>query len=190
MNPEKPWLDEPNSDKFMHAGLPCVLIRRPMGSWCGYVGVPPSHPLFKKECHFKVPLRADLKDAKIGKRGFIPLLLGSLDAETPWVSLDVYFDVHGSLTYAGKLEDSLTANMPMWWLGFDCGHCGDLSPGMEKFYADFAIPGDTRVYRDIEYVRQECRSLAEQLACFTTWRMRWRLWMARLRYGAAKTEES
>lgn len=46
----------------------------------------------------------------------------------------------------------------VWWLGFDCSHYGDLSPEMERRYAD----GGT--YRNIEYVKRECASLARQLS--------------------------
>lgn len=43
-----PWCEEP-ADKITwvdnKTGLDCLMVRGPMGSWCGYVGVPASHPL-------------------------------------------------------------------------------------------------------------------------------------------------
>lgn len=45
-----PWQDEPDKIQFTDeaTGLPCLLVRGPVGSWCGYVGVAEGHPLFKK----------------------------------------------------------------------------------------------------------------------------------------------
>lgn len=44
-----PWDNEPDKEEFEHAGLPCilnrVLPRERAGHWCGYVAVPPGHPL-------------------------------------------------------------------------------------------------------------------------------------------------
>jgi len=46
--PRGEWDDEP--DKIQWAdeitGLPCLAVRGPVGSWCGYVGVAPGHPLY------------------------------------------------------------------------------------------------------------------------------------------------
>lgn len=50
----------------------------------------------------------------------------------------------------------------VWWFGFDCSHAGDVAPGYERSYSDH---GD--VYRDIEYVKAEVRSLAKQLAALS-----------------------
>lgn len=63
------------------------------------------------------------------------------------------FTVHWGLTYSGdRLDDG------SWWLGFDCGHAGDL------WYVDDAFSGFSGdVYRDLEYAQEECRKLATQL---------------------------
>lgn len=68
--------------------------------------------------------------------------------------------VHGGLTYSDKVEGA-------WRVGFDCAHAGDktlVTATMnlpESFLQFMAGGGD--VYRDYEYVRQECRDLAKQL---------------------------
>src|ERR1019366_1909225 len=50
--PPGPWHDEPHRKDFKHAGLACLLSRSPgSGGWCGYVGVPPDHPLHGKHYH-------------------------------------------------------------------------------------------------------------------------------------------
>lgn len=39
------WEQEPDKEEFVHAELPCRLLRHPdLGHLCGYVGVPPAHP--------------------------------------------------------------------------------------------------------------------------------------------------
>lgn len=54
---------------------------------------------------------------------------------------------------AGRLDH-------VWWLGFDCAHCGDVSPGTERSGG----PDPTGTYKDIGYVRMEVERLARQLA--------------------------
>lgn len=68
-------------------------------------------------------------------------------------------EVHGGITYA-RACNGVVCHKPapgepdaLWWFGFDCAHFGDLSPGWK-----------TGVYRDIDYVEQQTRHLAEQLA--------------------------
>jgi hypothetical protein len=41
-----PWDNEPDFDQFKCHEMTCALIRSPLGSWCGYVGVDAHHPLF------------------------------------------------------------------------------------------------------------------------------------------------
>lgn len=54
----------------------------------------------------------------------------------------------------------------VWWYGFDCGHSGDLLPGMAAMLGK--LTGRERpsweVYRDRPYVAAECARLARQLA--------------------------
>lgn len=72
------------------------------------------------------------------------------------------FDVHGGVTHA-EMESELKEE---FWIGFDCAHGGDLSPGMHAARAKYSpaipiMPGD--VYRDAGYAEVETRKLAEQL---------------------------
>jgi len=61
---------------------------------------------------------------------------------------------HGGLTYASE-EGSY------WVIGFDCAHFDDLQP----FYIDKEIIyGENRVYRDMEFVTEECESICEQIS--------------------------
>lgn len=49
---------------------------------------------------------------------------------------------------------------PVYWLGFDCAHGGDLMPGMRKYGHGIYLRSE---YRDIEYVKKEVTSLDKQL---------------------------
>lgn len=153
--PQGPWTDEPDEETFEHAGLACRIIRHSRsGGLCGYVRVSEAHPLYGKGYSDAVPdsMRKSAKAAlqsPLGKRSVFTIL--TLDPpEAP--SIDILFDVHGSLSFAGELH-----GVEGHWFGFDCAHSGDLKPDYEYSF------GDDCEYRDIEYVRAECRSLAEQL---------------------------
>lgn len=76
---------------------------------------------------------------------------------TSYFDLDVM--VHGGLSYDGprcpdrkpEKEDDEVG----YWFGFDCGHAGDLCPAM--------TPQLGGVYRDLDYVKAEVVSLANQI---------------------------
>ena len=135
-----PWQDEPDKMQWLDdaTGLPCLIVRNHFGSLCGYVGVSKGHPAYKK--------------------GYD----------------DVDVDVHGGLTFAGKCGERIChlvedgEDDDVWWLGFDCGHCFDLAPGIRATLAKMNPPNKLyedrdAVYRDVAYVRSECERLAKQL---------------------------
>lgn len=71
---------------------------------------------------------------------------------------DIDVEVHGGLTFSGQ---GGRWDKHYWWIGFDCAHAGDLMPGAD-------IPGRITnrwdlSYRNIEYVKNELKHLAEQL---------------------------
>lgn len=76
--------------------------------------------------------------------------------------------VHGGLTYADHCADGICHTVEpgeddnVWWLGFDCAHAGDASPSDDT--ESIAAFCRAEVYRDMDYVSGECRSLAKQLA--------------------------
>jgi hypothetical protein len=149
-----PYQDEPDKVQFADeaTGLPCLIRRvEALGSLCGYVGVPEGHPWHGQD-------------------------YDNVDA-----------DVHGGLTFAGAGgggdEATSICHKPepdepdtVYWLGFDCGHGGDLFPAMQSDYAQAvammsAIVGGTGIgrrssgaYRDLAYVKSELASLARQAA--------------------------
>lgn len=123
-----PWQNEPDRLQWVHFGYACLIVRQPeLGHFCGYVGVDNSHPLYMKE----------YGEANV--------------------------DVHGGPTYSDKCSGIIChipeQGMPddVWWIGFDCAHSEDMSPGMRYTFATHGT------YKDIEYVQKEVNSLAEQL---------------------------
>ena|SRR5437899_729099 len=149
-----PWQEEPDRAEWEHAGFPCLAVR-PMhhGVWCGYVAVPPGHPLHGKGY--------DTPDVDVhGGLTYANRCSGPI--------------CH--VAKPGEPED-------VWWFGFDCGHAGDYQPGraatlkhigaplsdQERAY-DHATAVTTHasdwtvdVYRTLDYVRAETNRLAEQL---------------------------
>jgi hypothetical protein len=79
-------------------------------------------------------------------------------------------DVHGGVNFAamcapGEPVETGVCHIAepgepehVWWLGFDCAHAFDLVP----FMSDTLRLGG--IYRTLDYVQAECRSLALQLA--------------------------
>jgi len=154
------WDDEPDHLEWIdeETGYRCVVHRNPfLGGLCGYVGIFPDHPLHYIQYNERRHVLSDVDMSKepLGKRGVIEVVCLALDPEGK-IPLSVYFNVHGSLTYSGPQAPG-SSSCPTWWFGFDCSHSGDRVPG-EHLYG-----WGGSVYRDIEYVKGECRSLARQL---------------------------
>lgn len=165
--------------EFEHAGYKCVVLFQLMGHRCGYVGIPDTHPLYKK--YYSSYL--DIKKSEIGDRevsGVFQLFLACLDDDER-IQIDAYFQCHGGITYSGGGKGSrYPIESDLWWFGFDCAHAGDgkdLRLAYKKFPNErerifkmielekrFPIRGE--VVRTEEYVAAECRRLAEQLKEF------------------------
>jgi hypothetical protein len=144
------WQNEPDRVDFVHAGLACLLLRHfNHGYWCGYVGIPPEHPLY-----------------------------GKLWTETPEIrDLDVHMGVNYSAACEGEICHTPAPGMPhqVWWLGADFGHAFDRAPGSDANFRELlrCRAGDDSIieqrhewetYRNVAYVRHEIEKLARQLA--------------------------
>lgn len=178
---EGPWTDEPDKVQWVDEAtdLDCLLVRNHFGAWCGYVGVPETHPCFGKgwidvEAELSVHVHGGLTfaDRCDPRAEESPELMSGAVCHVP---------------YPGRPD-------PVWWLGFDCLHGGDYAPGMgvlnrelmEKMppgvsaslpidplwhHAPYdhkkAITGGSvwvDSYKTIEYARGETIHLAAQLA--------------------------
>ena len=162
---------------FIHNGLRCVGIFADMGHRCGYVGVPVGHPLYAKgySSYLKVT-QNEIEGEPIGDRGVISLLSLAF-SDSDFVNIEVYFDVHGGVTYSGGgKESNYPVESDLWWIGFDCGHAGDAADieSVETYFKDdkhvqrmlekhlySVYEGD--VVRTKEYVQNQCKKLADQI---------------------------
>jgi hypothetical protein len=138
MSTNKPWHTEQDRVQWRDeaTGFELLVKRaKTTGALCGYVGVPPGHPWHGKD-------------------------YDSIDAE-----------VHGGVTYSeacdGDQEHGI-CHVPrpgepehLWWIGFDCAHLGDFTPGTAAHYPDIGSLNNG-VYRDMAYVRGQCIRLARQ----------------------------
>lgn len=123
-----PWQEEPDRIEFRVPELPalaCLMVRGPMGSWCGYVGVPPGHPLHGK--------------------GY------SDDAAEPLMVHGGLTYAAPCMVESDRGPDALICHAPepgesdeVWWLGFDCGHAFDISPWMTAMLRGYALAGGGR----------------------------------------------
>ncbi len=137
-----PWQKEPDRVEWVDTatGLTCRILRSPIGSLCGYVGVPKDHQAYGMEHD---PFVGNYVDVNV------EWWRRHITHRVEYKIIDI--DVHGGLTYAGEHGDS-----GLHWFGFDCGHAFDFTPGLD-------YNGDA-TYRDLAYVTKEVESLAKQLA--------------------------
>ena len=151
-----PWLTEPDRLEWRHAGLPCLANRNHHGVWCGYVAVPPGHPLHGK----------GYDDVDVEVHGGLTYA-------------DRCSEHICHVPQPGEPDD-------VWWFGFDCAHAGDFTPGLDAVLRDprlrkLGLPLPDRepydhaaavaahdwtveVYRTLDYVQAETNRLADQLA--------------------------
>lgn len=148
-----PWNDEPDKVQWIDPAtdLDCLAVRNGLGAWCGYVGLPPGHPF----------------------HGVGYSSCTATDCTEEWCydhSPEGIVRVHGGLTFSSSCHESDKGEgfgichtpfegrpHDVWWLGFDCAHAGDYTPGLGDLYPE-------EQYRDLGYVKSECASLARQLA--------------------------
>jgi hypothetical protein len=159
MWPAGAWSNEPDELSWVDekTGYACHMRRNHSGAWCGYVEIPQGHPLHGVSYGDTLPESlAALKDVVMegpqGKRGVMDVFCLALGGD---FTAGVLFNVHGGVTYSG--EAYWLEGGPGHWYGFDCSHCDDVSPALLRYGLE---PG---AYRDLEYVKAECASLAKQL---------------------------
>ena len=123
--------------EFEYFGFPCVIKRiEGSGHWCGYVGVPKHSRLNEKNYYYS-------SGSELG--------LSKLEEAINNI------DVHGGLTFAGKLKEK--EGDSTYYFGFDCAHSGDLV----EYYFDYPKFLSNIFYRNKDYVIEECKKLALQL---------------------------
>lgn len=104
--------------KFVSNGLNCMVLQC-RDHLNGYVQAPANSVLAGKHYNDPIPgiTQEDLKDMHVRDRGVFSLLCAAISDKVP---IDLYFDVHGSITFAGSFSGE-----EGWWFGFDTAHCYD-----------------------------------------------------------------
>lgn len=141
-----PWADEPDKLQWQddETGLPCLIVRNPVGSLCGYVGVPLGHPW-----HGLDNDDDELVDVEVH---------GGLTFSGACQEGDDSARRICHIPSPGEADD-------VWWLGFDCAHAGDISPSVERPPRFLEVSGGFHeTYKSLDYVRAECASLARYIA--------------------------
>ena len=70
-------------------------------------------------------------------------------------------EIHGGITYS---ENAAPDGTKGWTFGFDTSHSMDFSPVVARYRP----PSGNEVYRNMDYVKSECESLARQLFALAT----------------------
>lgn len=183
----EPWDREDSEVDFTAAGLRCHMARGFGDIWCGYVGVPPSHPWYGLPTNALVKFDPEkFKHRTLDQGvGIFDVFLHAVSGRKleDGVTIAMALEVHGGVTWADDHAGGLDAESDgehLWWFGFDCGHAGDYMPKGPRM-SDFidTMPPDIAktmrklddkygdghsVYRTQQYVVAECQHLAEQLA--------------------------
>lgn len=89
--------------------------------------------------------------------GYVAVPVGHLLHGKTYEEPDI--SVHGGLTFSEAADHTGFATGTEWWFGFDCAHAGD---GM-MYYTPSELRGQEPV-RTLEFVEQECESMARQLS--------------------------
>ena len=163
------WENEPDSEEFVHAELPCLVVRTDMGHLCGYVGVPKGHPAYPAKIRdINAAMREGLQNPKDKSKW---ILKPHPDAPERIIDIsyeDLDVNVHGGLTFSSMGDNYRGRQEGFKWYGFDCAHSGDFLPATNpeviKINAKFPLAHGNEIYRNWEYVKQEVMNLAEQLA--------------------------
>ena len=168
--PPGPWDGEPDKVQWEDdSGYLCMMVRNNFGAWCGYVGVPEDHPFYGKLGDHKVQVdKEELMKREVGESPPVILLMiqDAKEFEDGIVTLGLALDVHGGVTFTGYGGGNIDyigqkVTDDVWWIGFDCSHCEDKSPGM-----DLGFLVDQQTYRDARYTEDQVVKLAKQLKEF------------------------
>lgn len=173
--PDGPWKTEcDNAAWDLPNGLHALIRRNPLGAWCGYVGVPPTHPWYGRNYTTKAQASKEMLERNVDTNELcvVTLLIASMrgDKMEEGLALNLAIRVHGGLTFADHIQSKHQGKDGWWYFGFDCAHSNDYVPGMAQYPNSEitqmfkALLGNrTEVYRTEEFVRSEVAHLSEEL---------------------------
>ena len=153
----KPWISVEGGG--VYKDYEYLIVMNGHGHRCGYVALPPEHP------YSNTPK----EERTMGGRPY---------ESYPYEDLDI--SCHGGLTFMAPdhdLKELLPIPCTDMWIGFDCGHCDDLSDeeNFKKYFGEEAheqkksffdiirsgYPGQS--IKDFNYTEQQCHSIIDQL---------------------------
>jgi hypothetical protein len=140
------WTAEPDTIAWTYNGVPCHAARNRFGAWCGYAGVDPQHPWYRREYQEWVPDPTDADEID-GEYSYLPI------------------EVHGGCTFSewlGEADEFAPSPFRLWWFGFDCGHASDYIP-LATWRDGYGWRTELSRYRDLGYVVRETERLAAQV---------------------------
>lgn len=142
--PKGPWTTEPNRINFKSHGLDCMLVRHSRSlHWCGYVGVPASHPDFGKDWgDVAYRVHGGITYAKACQH-HICHITDDPEDKTWWFGFDC--------AHAGDLSPTSIKWNEEWAKKWEAEH------GRKPI-------GCNDSYRDVAYVKRETQRLAKQVA--------------------------
>lgn len=110
LDPDGPWQEEPDKKQWQDkaTGLPCLIVRGPVGALCGYVGVPQEHPDHEN----------DYDNVEVDVHGGLTFA-GFCAPGEPEEGI------------CHKIEPGDAEKI--FWFGFDCAHWQDLTPGQASY---------------------------------------------------------
>lgn len=156
--------------QFDHAGMKCVVVMTEMGHRCGYVGIPKGHQLHgigysKKVQILKTEDMENIATERAGLGQLLSCIAGKYREE--YISPDMFFNVHGGITYSEGGNYPVDNPEGLWWFGYDCSHAGDARDlnaiDDEKIRSVMGRLQYDGVVRTLNYCIEECKRLAEQL---------------------------
>lgn len=161
-----PWTDEADKVAWIdqETGLGCIMLRQSDGTLSGYVGVPPSHPLFGFEADaLPVGLASGIHGGLTYAR---PCEVNRFERRAHGQPREERYTVCHT-TYVRHVQEYRTVQTTsdefehedLWWFGFDTSHPGDLVPKPQ-------LGGHHRrggVYRDQAFVYANVVELARVL---------------------------
>jgi hypothetical protein len=185
-----PWHAEPDEATWTDeaTGYQCVAARGPHGAWCGYVGVPKTHPAHGLDYSFDFDFDPDHREPSwsetfaryvtsthIEKRAIDETHRRYIAKKVQhWTAAQGRYatqtmvnniSAHGELTWSGPLP--ILPDTDLWFFGFDCAHAFDMSPAinaLSKIIPNYpSRTHDHETYRTLKYVRDEVAALVRQL---------------------------
>ena len=156
--PEGDWIAVEGGGTYK--GYEYLIVLNTSGHRCGYVAIPPEH---------KYSQTPEEERSFMGGRKYKHYDYDSLDIQA-----------HGGLTFMAPdhgLKDLLPVPCTDMWIGFDCGHHGDMCDidaheryfGKEEtkekksFFRAMNHGYEGQTVKVFNYVRQECESIIDQL---------------------------